>query len=108
MIKYYYFGYTSPEDHETMGATSFEFGGSYWQFKVEVMPEDGFIRIYDAVGRMIPVDKDQFIDLSATLGAVIAIQEDFDEAKQAMSDIMDGAVDAGIRVVNGSTFYLSE
>jgi hypothetical protein len=115
MVKHYYFGPISPQDHADMGGESFEFAGSYWSFKVEVGLEDGFVRLYDTVGRMVPIDQEHYNDLIATFSAVSALQEDFLEAKDAVKDalsaldsIHDDAVDAGIYVQGAFSYFVTK
>ena len=84
-MKTIYFGaYTTSDLHE-MGITGFNFEGNVYEYKMEVHPADGFIRITDSCKRMIPIDKthyDQFaqaLDMVQELQALADVHEELEK-----------------------------
>jgi len=115
MVKHYYFGPISPQDHADMGGESFEFAGSYWSFKMEVCLSEGFVRLYDTVGRMIPIDQEHYEDLIATMETAADLQKDFAKAQDlahkaqtVLGLLEDTPLDLGIYVQNEFAYFVTK
>lgn len=46
---------------------TFELEGTHYDFYIEVNPQDEFIRLYDAIGRMVPIDSTELDSAIAAL-----------------------------------------
>ena len=66
MTKYVYFSPVNPEDVEP-GLFEVEGQDQVFDFKLEINPEDGFVRLYDSIGRMVPLDHTQIEGLVTAL-----------------------------------------
>jgi hypothetical protein len=79
--KNYYFHRVTKDMLEMTGEEGlFSFGGEYWFYKMEVNYEDGCIRIYDTVGRMLPIDLDT---VNTMLGALTMVDSTKEAIKMA-------------------------
>jgi hypothetical protein len=103
-VKNIYLGLVSDQMLQDAGSEGFFlFADSYWCFKLEVSLEDGFLRMFDSVGRMVPIDKDQYLELASALDAVSVEQQTYDtlgnlatNARQEQQNLLDELPDFGI------------
>lgn len=94
MAKNFYFGsMTNEEALETGGA--FYFGGGFWHFHVESHLDEGFVRITDTLGRMIPVDKTHFLEMELALATAFDEQEAYDEIVEELLHLENTMMCAG-------------
>ncbi len=94
MIKHFYFGLI-PQDMQDDGFTGFEFGGKVWEFQIELDLKNGYMRIKDAVGRMIPVDKDAYMNMQDALAVACSVQEKYDQFQNDIDEFNELVKDAG-------------
>jgi hypothetical protein len=74
-----YFGQYSQDELDSFGI-SFEdsphtHAGEVFEFRVDVYPEDGFLRIQDSLHRMVPIDKTHYRDLIQVMARAISLTE---------------------------------
>lgn len=78
-IKNIYFGPVSSEQLENFGSEGyFEFSGRQWEYRLEIDFENGMLRLYDSVGRMVPIDKEVYGQMIHSLVIVLDAQQGFD------------------------------
>lgn len=103
-IKNIYLGQVSSEMLEAFGDEGyFDFADEKWSLRLAVDLESGMTQIYDSVGRMVPVDKDTYMQLAAAFSIIVNGQSDYDEivetVKDAQEDLdacLDDLVDFGV------------
>lgn len=78
-IKNIYFGPVSNAQLEEFGSDGyFEFGDRKWEYQLEIDFENGMLRLYDSVGRMVPLDKEVYSQMIHSLVIVHDAQKGFD------------------------------
>lgn len=82
-----YFGAYTQDEIDEMGLTdAFEFEGKFYEFKMEIYLEDGFLRLYDSCDRMIPLDMVHYgqatkaLELASGLQRLETLREQLEEA----------------------------
>lgn len=103
-VKNIYLGQVNAEMLEVFGDDGyFDFAGKKWSLRLEVDLESGMTRIYDSVGRMVPVDKDTYVQLAAAFSIMVSGQSDYDEvveavreAQEELDSCLDDLVDFGV------------
>jgi len=86
--KYIYFGPASADDIMISGTEGyFELDGTYYSFQLEVNLDDGFCRLQDSVGRMVPLDKEHYRDLVAAFDMVITTTEELSDIDEALETL---------------------
>lgn len=93
-----YFGKVELSDGDTDLSGLFEFRGNYYYFKLEYYPQEvhRFARLYDSAGRMVPVDADQFSEISQAFDVLCDIEADVNnafnvvKAAASFSEAVDG------------------
>lgn len=64
---------------------TFEIEGTHYDFYIEVSPEDGFLRLSDAIGRMVPID---VTELDSAIAA-LQLAKELLEAKNVTAFLVD-------------------
>lgn len=88
-----YFGAYSPEDLQEMDIDTFEHNGTNYEFQLEVHLEDGFIRITDTIGRMIPLDMTHYQDLAKAMEMVMSLQR-LQDYRNKIDEVLNDGRDA--------------
>lgn len=83
MQQHIYFGPVSEDVADEF--ETFEVNGVNYDFHMEVNVEDGFVRISDAIGRMVPVD---ITEIESMLGA-LRLAKDLMEAPDVKAFVVD-------------------
>lgn len=79
MTKNLYFGELSKELLQEMGTDAFEHNGKYYEFMLEIDITGGMARLWDSLGRMVPIDSTQYGELAKAINRMIALQAKYDE-----------------------------
>ena len=88
-----YFGAYTQNDLEEMDLEGFEFEGTTYEFKMEIYLEDGFLRIFDGCGRMVPVDMMHYADMSKAMEMAVAFQR-LENYRAQLETLLQGGKEA--------------
>lgn len=93
-----YFGAYSATDLEDMGIESaLVHNGTSYEFRLDMYLEDGFIRITDSIGRMIPLDVTHYQELAKAMEMVTSLQRLQDYRNQVDEVLNDGRTTIGLQ-----------
>lgn len=88
--KFLYFGKRDPSDIASMGVEGcFVEAGAYYDYRVEVLFDEGFVRIADSCGRYVPLDKVHYAGLLSAFEAIEDIQDAYDNAMSTSNRMME-------------------
>jgi hypothetical protein len=103
--KYIYLGKVSPETIEDCGSDGyFDFAGEKWEFQLEVNLEESFLRLTDSVGRMVPIDANQYADFVSAMNMVIDVQESYNSLQDSIDDLDNETINFGLE---DNEFYVN-
>jgi hypothetical protein len=95
MDKQIFFGAYTQSDINEMGLTdAHEHNGTFYEFRLDVYLEDGFCRLTDSIGRMVPFDMTHYQEFAEALHLVNSLQN-----LQDMKQTMDMVLENGKRAV---------
>ena len=92
-----YFGAYSADDLDEMDIDAFEHNGTFYEFKLEMYLEDGFVRVSDTIGRMIPMDMTHYQDFAKAMEMVMSLQRLQDYRNQVDEVLNDGRTTIGLQ-----------
>ena len=89
MDKQIFFGAYTQADLDDMGIEDcHEHNGSFYEFRLDVHLEDGFCRLTDSIGRMVPFDMTHYEEFAKALQLVNSLQQ-LQNAKQTIEKVLD-------------------
>ena len=95
MDKQIFFGAYTQTDLDEMGIEGcHEHNGSFYEFRLDVYLEDGFCRLTDSIGRMVPFDMTHYEEFAKALQLVNSLQN-----MQDMKQTIDLALENGKRAI---------
>ena len=97
--KFIYFGQYTNEEITQMGLDTddlFVHNGNHYEFQMEVMPDDGTIRINDSCGRHMPFDVTHYRELYNAVVLVNDIQHIVD-ARNSFQEELDRITRIGLK-----------
>ena len=97
MNKQIFFGAYTQAELDDMGISDvYEHNGSFYEYRLDVYLEDGFCRLTDSIGRMVPIDSTHYKELVKALEVVNALQN-LQNHKQYIDTILyDGKSAVGL------------
>ena len=88
MNKQIFFGAYTQDELDEMGIDDvFEHNGSFYEYRLDVYLEDGFIRLTDSIGRMVPVDMTHYQEFAKALQLVVSLQN-MQDMKETLDTVL--------------------
>lgn len=76
-----------PQDQIMEGFEGFEFAGNEYDFKLEVQVVDGFVRLYDSLERMVPIDISQLEEVIVSLQMAYDLMNKYQQYTNAIAEL---------------------
>jgi hypothetical protein len=97
MDKQIFFGAYTQAELDDMGIDNvYEHNGSFYEYRLDVHLEDGFCRLTDSIGRMVPIDHVHYREFVKAIEIINALQN-LQYHKQSIDSILyDGKSAVGL------------